>query len=86
MPGHSLLRGGTPPETPTAMTNCSELWACAFRNWGAISGTRKLLAHEGDHQWGCYDVSTDPLELVDLGTKECADLVPIAEAQRGRPF
>ena len=31
LPGHSLLRGGTPPETPTAMTNCSELWACAFR-------------------------------------------------------
>lgn len=86
MPGRSLMRGGTPPLTPIAMTNCSELWACAFRNWGAISGTRKLLAHEGDHQWGCYDVSTDPFELVDLGQSECADLVPLAEAQRGRPF
>ncbi len=86
MPGHSLLRGGTPPETPTPMTNCSELWACAFRNWGAISGTRKLLAHQGDQKWGCYDVSTDPFELVDLGTQACADLVPLAEAQRGRPF
>ncbi len=86
MPGHSLLRGGTPPETAVAMTNCSELWACAFRNWGAISGTRKLLAHEGDHAWGCFDVSRDPHELDDLGTSACADLVPLAEHMRGRPF
>ena len=86
MPGHSLLRGGTPPQTPIAMTNCSELWACAFRNWGAISGTRKRLAHQGDHAWGCYDVSRDPHELDDLGTEACADLVPLAEANRGRPF
>jgi hypothetical protein len=86
MPGHSLLRGGSPPATPIAMTNCSELWACAFRNWGAISGTRKLLAHEGDHAWGCFDVERDPHELDDLGQQACADLVPLAERQRGRPF
>ncbi len=86
MPGRSLLRGGSPPETPIAMTNCSELWACAFRNWGAISGTRKILAHEGDHAWGCYDVSRDPFELDDLGQEACADLLPLAERNRGRPF
>ena len=87
MPGHSLLRGGTAPVTPVAMSNCTELWACAFRNWGAMEGTRKLLAHEGDHQWGCYDVATDPHELHDLGASACADLVPVAEANgRGRPF
>jgi len=86
MPGKSLLRGGTPPETPIAMTNCSELWACAFRNWGAISGSRKILAHEGDHAWGCFDVSRDPYELDDLGQEACADLLPLAEQNRGRPF
>jgi glucan phosphoethanolaminetransferase (alkaline phosphatase superfamily) len=86
MPGHSLLRGGSAPETPIAMTNCSELWACAFRNWGAISGTRKVLAHEGDHAWGCFDVSRDPYELDNLGAEACADLVPLAESLHGRPF
>ena len=86
MPGRSLLRGGTAPETPIAMSNCTELWACAFRNWGAMSGTRKLLAHEGDHAWGCFDVSRDPFELEDLGPQACADLVPLAEEKRGRPF
>ncbi len=86
MPGRSLLRGGSPPETPISLTNCSELWACAFRNWGAISGTRKVLAHEGDHAWGCYDVARDPFELDDLGEAACADLVPLAELNRGRPF
>ena len=86
MPGHSLLRGGSPPETPVVITNCSELWACAFKNWGAISGTRKLLAHQGDHAWGCFDVARDPRELDDLGTEACSDLVPLAEARRGRPF
>jgi len=86
LPGHSLLRGGTPPNAPVAMSNCTELWACAFRNWGAMVGTRKLLAHEGDHKWGCYDVASDPNELDDLGVDACADLVPIAEKGRGRPF
>jgi glucan phosphoethanolaminetransferase (alkaline phosphatase superfamily) len=83
--GHSLLRGGSRPSA-IAMSNCTELWACAFRNWGAIDGTRKLLAHEGDHKWGCYDVASDPLELEDLGAGACADLVPVAEHARGRPF
>ena len=86
MPGHSLLRGGSPTH-PIVMSNCTELWACAFRNWGAIDGTRKVLAHQYDHQWGCYDVATDPTEQDDLGEAACADLIPLAEGDgRGRPF
>ncbi|HSQ62776.1 MAG TPA: sulfatase-like hydrolase/transferase [Polyangiaceae bacterium] len=86
MPGRSLLRGGSTPH-PIVMSNCTELWACAFRNWGAIDGTRKLLAHQYDHQWGCYDVATDPTEQDDLGEQACTDLIPLAEGNgRGRPF
>ena len=87
MAGNSLLRGGTPTSQKLTLTNCSELWACAFRNWGAMQGSRKLLAHQGDHQWGCYDVAVDPEELHDLGPSACGDLIGIAEGQgRGRPF
>ncbi len=85
MPGHSLLRGGSPVETEVPLTNCTELWACAFRNWGAMRGTRKLLAHQGDSAWGCYDVASDPQERQDLGVGACADLLPLAQ-RRGRPF
>jgi glucan phosphoethanolaminetransferase (alkaline phosphatase superfamily) len=85
--GESLLRGGSPPR-PIAMTNCSELWACAFRNWGAIHGSRKLIAHQGDHQWLCYDTATDPEEEHPLEAEACADLLPIAEGTSAgkRPF
>jgi len=87
MPGTSLLRGGTPVRTPTILTNCSELWACAFKNWGAINGTRKLIAHQGDNHWLCFDVATDPEEKNDLGVEACKDLLPFAEGKgRGRPF
>jgi len=86
--GQSLLRGGSRPERPIAMTNCSELWACAFRNWGAIRGTRKLIAHQGDHQWLCYDIANDPEEEHPLETEACADLLPVAEGTSAgkRPF
>jgi glucan phosphoethanolaminetransferase (alkaline phosphatase superfamily) len=86
--GQSLLRGGTPPDRPLVMTNCSELWACAFKNWGAIKGTKKLIAHQGDSAWNCYDVATDPLEEHRLDVSECADLVPLAEGTTSgkRPF
>ena len=60
--GRSLLRGGSAPETPVVLTNCSELWACAFRNAGAIAGTRKLIATEADHDWACYELADDPYE------------------------
>lgn len=78
--GESLLRGGSPVAKPIIMTNCSELWACAFKNWGAIQGTRKLIAHQGDHAWNCYDVATDPKEEHPLEIARCADLLPLAES------
>jgi arylsulfatase A-like enzyme len=87
MPGTSLLRGGTPGDRAVVMTNCTELWQCAFRNWGAIRGSRKLIAHQYDADWSCFETSTDPNELHDLGAAACGDLRTLAEADgRGRPF
>jgi glucan phosphoethanolaminetransferase (alkaline phosphatase superfamily) len=86
--GTSLLRGGSEVNRPLVMTNCSELWACAFKNWGAIRGTKKLIAHQGDRAWNCYDVSADPEEEHGLPVEECADLLPLAEGTVSgkRPF
>lgn len=83
VPGHSLLRGGSAPETPYILSNCTDLWACAFRNWGAIRGTRKLIAHQGENMWGCYEITKDPeeKERLDVGA-ECADLLPMVEGVR----
>ena len=78
--GTSLLRGGSPATRPVVMTNCSELWACAFKNWGVIKGTKKLIAHQGDASWNCFDVATDPGEEHRLDPSECADLLPLAES------
>jgi glucan phosphoethanolaminetransferase (alkaline phosphatase superfamily) len=84
--GESLLRGGS-PERAIEITNCSTLWACAFKNWGAIKGPRKLIAHQAEAQWNCFDTSTDPDEAHNLGTEACADLLPLAEGQPGvRPW
>ena len=68
-----------PSDEETLFTNCSELWACAFKNWGAVRGTKKLIAHQGDQAWGCFDVATDPDELHDLGAEACGDLQALAE-------
>jgi hypothetical protein len=85
--GKSLLRGGSSPDSVWPLTNCSELWACAFKNWGAIQGTRKLVATTWDHAWNCYDVANDPDELHDLGPDACAGLRAYAEkTMGGRPF
>ena len=86
--GQSLLRGGSAPERPLVFSNCTELWACAFKNWGAVAGTRKLIAHQGDSGWSCFDVATDPKEEAPLEVgAHCGDLVPLAEkAMGGRPF
>jgi glucan phosphoethanolaminetransferase (alkaline phosphatase superfamily) len=86
--GQSLLRGGSPVDRAIVMTNCSELWACAFKNWGAIRGTRKLIAHQGDRSWNCFDVGNDPNEEHRLDISECADLLPLAEGTSAgkRPF
>ena len=51
IPGTSLLRGGSSPDRALLLTNCTELWQCAFRNWGAMRGTRKLIAHQYDTTW-----------------------------------
>jgi glucan phosphoethanolaminetransferase (alkaline phosphatase superfamily) len=77
--GSSLLRGGSEVNRPLVMSNCTELWACAFKNWGAIKGTKKLIAHQGDRAWNCYDVANDPEEEHKLDVAECADLLPLAE-------
>jgi glucan phosphoethanolaminetransferase (alkaline phosphatase superfamily) len=87
MPGESLMRGGSARDAVLPLTNCSELWACAFKNWGAIQGTRKLIATTWDHQWNCFDVATDPEENHDLGPEACQDLRAYAEkTMGGRPF
>ncbi len=85
--GRSLLRGGSPTTTPVVMSNCTDLWACAFRNWGAMVGTRKLLGMQGSHDWSCFDLKDDPEEQRDLGPGECSELAALAEASNhGRPF
>jgi len=85
--GQSLLRGGSPPSSTVALTNCSALWSCVFRNWGAMSGTRKLIATQADRDWNCFDLKDDPFELHDLGPASCAQLRAFAETTfHGRPF
>ncbi|MCA9588011.1 MAG: sulfatase-like hydrolase/transferase [Myxococcales bacterium] len=86
VPGESLLRGGSPKDTPIVITNCTELWACAFKNWGAMAGSRKLIATQADRAWSCLDVATDPAEEHPLDAERCADLLPLAEGAGGRPF
>ncbi len=86
MPGQSLLRGGTPGQ-PVVLTNCSDLFACAFKNWGAMRGARKLVATQNDSHWHCFDVLEDPREKSDLGEDACTDLRTLAQADgRGAPF
>jgi len=87
MPGQSLLRGGSPKDRPVFLTNCTELWACAFKNWGAIRGTHKVIANQGDHAWSCFEVATDPDETRPLDLATCGDLAALAESHgHGRPF
>jgi arylsulfatase A-like enzyme len=87
IPGASLLRGGSSPDREIVLTNCSELWACAFKNWGAIQGTKKLIAHQGDRAWNCFDVATDPEENKPLDVAQCGDLLRLTESTMGgRPF
>jgi glucan phosphoethanolaminetransferase (alkaline phosphatase superfamily) len=86
MPGESLLRGGT-PERAVVLTNCSAIFACAYKNWGAIRGTRKVVASQEDANWKCFDVGSDPAEANDLGADACAGLRELAEGDgRGTPF
>ncbi|MDB4947294.1 MAG: putative sulfatase [Labilithrix sp.] len=87
VPGKSLLRGGSSPDQDVILTNCTELWACAFKNWGAIHGTKKLIAHQGELGWTCYDVASDPAELRPLDVNECGTLQGFTEkTMGGHPF
>lgn len=86
MPGESLLRGGS-PDLVVPLTNCTELWQCAFKNWGAMRGSKKLIASQGDRNWRCFDVVADPTEHHDLDASDCGrELFEMAEEKRGRPF
>jgi hypothetical protein len=77
MIGHSLLRGER-TTSAVPLTNCTELWGCAFRNWGVMSGRKKLEAREWDFDWHCWDVLADPLERSDLGPAACGRLAEAA--------
>jgi hypothetical protein len=86
LPGESLLRESAGPR-PFVLTNCSSIFACAFKNWGAMSLTKKIVATENDQDWRCFDVARDPLERHDLGAAACGDLQALAEGDgRGAPF
>jgi hypothetical protein len=87
MKGVSLLRAAPPADRAVVMTNCSELFSCSLDNWGAMRGSRKLLASADDHAWRCYDVADDPDEMHNLGADACGDLRALAEGDgRGVPF
>jgi glucan phosphoethanolaminetransferase (alkaline phosphatase superfamily) len=87
MPGESLLRGGSPPDRPVVLTNCTELFACAFKNWGAMRGTLKLMATQNDDAWRCYDLRDDPGEEHPRYASRCPGLRELAEGSgRGTPF
>jgi hypothetical protein len=86
MPGGSLLRGGTPGRA-VVLTNCTALFACASKNWGALRGSMKITATQNDTHWSCFDVDRDPGERRDLGAGACGDLRALAEGDgRGTPF
>jgi glucan phosphoethanolaminetransferase (alkaline phosphatase superfamily) len=83
MPGTSLLRPSHVSGAATPLTNCSEIWGCAFKNWGMIRGSKKLAAREWERAWQCYDVLADPQEQHDLGPAACGDLPALADAIYG---
>jgi glucan phosphoethanolaminetransferase (alkaline phosphatase superfamily) len=88
MSGVSLLRGPPPAGRSVVMTNCSEIFSCPRKNWGAMRGTRKLVATQDEPGgWRCFDVTADPHEEEDLGVAACGDLPGIAEGGgRGTPY
>ena len=85
MVGESWLRplDDSKPPTTLAMTNCSGVWGCAFKNWGMMRGFLKLEGREWDDQWRCFDVAADPFEKHDLGPSGCGDLPELAEKVHG---
>jgi arylsulfatase A-like enzyme len=83
MVGSSLLRPRPAEPAVLALTNCSGIWGCAFRNWGLMRGSRKLEGREWDSRWHCYDVLSDPREEHDLGPEACGDLPAVADRVYG---
>ncbi len=79
--GTSLLRGLT--TKPVPITNCTEQWGCAFRNWGVMKDGKKLEARAWDRDWHCFDVVNDPDERNDLGPGACGLLVEEARKLYG---
>jgi hypothetical protein len=87
MPGQSLMRWRDAERPAVVLTNCTAIFACAYKNWGAMRGTRKIVADSKDRAWHCFDVANDPDEKHDLGEEACFDLRAIAEADgRGAPW
>jgi arylsulfatase A-like enzyme len=78
--GNSLLRPEVNEEI-MALSNCAGVWSCAFENWGALKGWRKVEAREWDTRWRCFDLRSDPKEQHDLGEAACADLVSFAKSK-----
>lgn len=83
MPGTSLL-GEERTTRPLLMTNCSALWTCAYENWGAMQGNKKLFARAWDQVFMCFDVEADPHEREDLGAASCGNLLDMTLSQFGR--
>src|SRR5690606_32157614 len=73
MIGRSLLRP-LDLERVFPLSNCTELWSCAFENWGLLQGQFKLHAREWDNDYRCFDLKNDPGESRDLGPNACRDL------------
>jgi len=78
--GRSLLRPGL-DESQITLTNCAGVWSCAFENWGALQGWKKVEAREWDTHWRCFDLEADPGEQHDLGERACPELISFAKAQ-----
>ena len=68
----------TLPDRPLPLTNVSWVWEYRLPNWGMIQGKRKVMALAGDDHYRCYDLESDPKELVDLGEAACPDLAAAA--------
>jgi hypothetical protein len=77
------VRPNHPEPKAVPLTNCSEIWGCAFKNWGMMRGFKKLAAREWERDWQCYDVHDDPHEQHDLGAAACGDLPALANALYG---
>jgi glucan phosphoethanolaminetransferase (alkaline phosphatase superfamily) len=83
MPGNSLIAPGL-SDFPVPLTNCAGVWSCAFENWGYMHGNMKLEARSWDPGWKCYDLASDPEELVNLGPAACGELAALAKRTFGR--